>query len=250
MSVVAGRPTQLREFRLKGHTFQLNVTSQLFTPNATTRLFSKSVDIREGDIVFDIGSGVGPLGIWAAKCPSKRVYSVEIVPEQFELLNRNVTLNGVGEKIETFCGPFFEPIPDGIKADVIIADVSGIAEGPARALKWFPPGIPTGGKDGAEIICRVLDEAANYMADGARLYFPIAIGLSDHEKIMQFAHKKFGSLERVVDVHFPISQEDGDKFNENDWGCDCLFITPRENPTPQRAYTWQGQIYEATNPIS
>ena len=80
-----------KSFGLQNHDLELLVSeNELFMPNATTRLFSKAVHINSGDIVFDIGSGVGPLAIWAAKEPSSKVYAVEIVEEQCELLEKNI----------------------------------------------------------------------------------------------------------------------------------------------------------------
>src|SRR3989344_4229216 len=125
--------TVQKSFGLQNHDLELLVSeNKLFMPNATTRLFSKAVHINAGDVVFDIGSGVGPLAIWAAKEPSSQVYAVEIVEEQCELLRKNIIKNNVLDKVTVYHGKFFDPIPEGIKAGVIIADVSGIAEGPAR----------------------------------------------------------------------------------------------------------------------
>ena len=133
-----------KSFGLQNHDLELLVSeNELFMPNATTRLFSKAIRINSGDIVFDIGSGVGPLAIWAAKEQSSQVYAVEIVKEQCELLRQNVIKNEVSDKVKYYQGRFFDPIPKNVKANVIIADVSGIAEGPARVLGWYPPSIPT-----------------------------------------------------------------------------------------------------------
>jgi len=154
--------TETKTFNLREHEIELEVSPDyLFMPNATTVLFSRCVQINPNDLVFDIGSGLAPLAIWAAKMPSSKVYGVEIVPEQCELARRNVESHNLEEKIEIFEGSFFNPIPHGLKADVIIADVSGISEGPARALGWYPSEIPTGGYDGTGVIIPLLKQAQN-----------------------------------------------------------------------------------------
>ena len=96
----------------------------------------------------------------------------------------------------------FNPIPDGLSADVIIADVSGIADDAARASGWYPPRIPTGGHDGADNIVKVLETAGRRLKD--RLYFAIAVGLSNKERILDTASSNFGTLEKKAEKKFPL----------------------------------------------
>jgi len=239
--------SEIQSFQLKGSTIELYTSPDLFLPNATTRLFSKAVEIRPGDVVFDIGSGVGPLAIWAAKKPSKRVHAVEIVPEQCEFLRMNVELNQVEDKVEIYNGSLLEPIPLGTLADVLIADVSGIAERPARILGWYPSSIPSGGTDGTDTTIEVLEQAATYLAEGGRLYFPLAVGLADEKKIMDVARARFQKLDEKVSVRFPLSMEAGEAVLK---GAEpFIHLTKRPIPSPTRAFTWRGKIYEATEPI-
>ena len=171
------------------------------------------------------------------------MYAVEIVGAQYILLQENIENNGVAHKVSAYQGRFFEPIPPEIKADVIIADVSGIAEGPARALKWYPPEIPTGGEDGTEMIIPLLEQAGTYLAQGGRVYFPVAIDLSDSKKIMKVAEARFGRLEEMVEPNFTLTEEQ------------VLSLKPFESlpyvniGTKGSRSIWRGAIYKATNPI-
>lgn len=232
-----------KTFELQGDSITLKVAQdELFMPNATTKLFSRAVRIDSGDVVFDIGSGVGPLAIWAARRPSSRVYAVEIVPEQCELLRENVRSNGVESKVSIYEGRFFDPLPHDLRADVIIADVSGIAEGPARALGWYPPSIPTGGPNGTGVIIPMLEQSGRYLKPGGRLYFPVAIGLSDDEKIMDVARARFGKLELKESPNFPLTS---DQLRDLDQYRSLPFFKLTEKGTRT---VWEGRIYEATDP--
>ena len=236
--------TVQKSFGLQNHDLELLVSeNKLFMPNATTRLFSKAVHINSGDIVFDIGSGVGPLAIWAAKEPSSKVYAVEIVEEQCELLEKNILENNVSHKVKCYQGRFFDPIPKDVKADVIIADVSGIAEGPARALGWYPPSIPTGGQDGTGVIIPMLEQAGEYLQPQGRLYLPIAIGLSDDEKIMRVAKQRFGKLEIKENPRFPLEPNQLESLKQYKGILPFLKLGTRGSRT-----IWEGRIYEATEP--
>ena len=234
--------TAIKEFKLRNHTITLKVSEgRLFTLNAVTGLFAKVVDINPESIVFDIGSGVGPLAIWAAKESSKKVYAVEIVKAQYTVLQENIKDNNLAHKITAYHGEFFKPIPPEVKADVIIADVSGIAEGPARALGWYPPEIPTGGEDGTETIIPLLEQAGNYLAPGGRVYFPIAIDLSDSKKIMNIAEAKFGNLELMVNPDFPLTEQQVSSLKP--------FESPYVNIRKRGSrHIWRGAIYKATDP--
>ena len=47
--------SEMQSFQLKDSTIELYASPDLFLPNTTTRLFSKAIEIRPGDVVFDIG---------------------------------------------------------------------------------------------------------------------------------------------------------------------------------------------------
>ena len=234
--------TATHEFVLTRHTLALKVSEgSTFLPNASTKLFSKVVMIKPGDVVFDIGSGVGPLAIWAAQEPCAHVHAVEIVKEQNDLIMDNARMNGVGHKVTAYHGSLFDPIPPEIKADVIIADVSGIAEGPARALGWYPPGVPSGGEDGTDVIIQTLEQAGGRFRENGRLYFGVTTSLSDSAKIMDVARARFGGLERVLEVAFPLTPDQIRNLRQ----CKAPFICLANKGS---RVVWKAEIYKATQP--
>jgi methylase of polypeptide subunit release factors len=238
--------TKEKVFSLVRHQISLLVAeNELFMPNQTTRLFTKAVDITEGDIVFDIGSGVGPLAIWAGYEPSLNVYGVEIVPEQCHVARENIRRHHLQDKVQVYEGSMFEPLPAEVKeegADVIIADVSGISEQIARMLEWYPRRIPTGGRDGTEITKAVIDQARKYLRKGGRLYFPMA-GLSNYMSIIEKAKSSYNSLIERINVNFPLSKKQVEGIADDaDPGTYSL-------ETKGSRSTWKGWIIEATSPI-
>ena len=112
--------------------------------------FSRSVEIEPGSLVFDIGTGVGPLAIMAALAGADRVIAVDPVPLHCELARRNAVKYEVADRVTVYQGSYFEPFEleddlRGLRANVIIADVSGIPTRIAHALGWYPADVPTGG---------------------------------------------------------------------------------------------------------
>jgi len=54
----------------------------------------KGFEIREGDVVVDMGAHIGIFSVFASRLAGKgRVYSFEPTPENFELLEHNIKLN-------------------------------------------------------------------------------------------------------------------------------------------------------------
>jgi hypothetical protein len=181
--------------------------ANLFAPNAVTRLLGKIIEITADDIVLDLGSGVGPLAIWAALQHSKEVHAVELLSEHCALLKENLLLNQVEHKVRIHQGDLFSCLPSGFQADVIIADVSGIAEEAGRYMGWYPPRVPTAGPDGTAVIVPLLRQSRSYLAPGGRLYFPVGIGMADSDKILNTARACFRKVEVLSQADFPLTAE-------------------------------------------
>jgi methylase of polypeptide subunit release factors len=235
----------LQTFKLRGRTLDLYISpDSLFIPNAVTRLFSKVVAIEEGDTVFDIGTGVGVLAVWAALQPSAVVYAVDPVRQHCALVSENAERHHVAEKIHVCQGSLFDPLPADLRADVIVGDVSGIADAPGKALGWYSDEVPTGGGDGTEVVIQLLRTAGRRLAPGGKLYFPVAIGLSEDTRVTEVARQYFGSLKQVVDVWFPLSEQEYEI-------CTACLPEPMLSRLRRRGsrMAWNGHIYEATQPI-
>lgn len=239
----------VKEFALDGQNLVLTVAPEdFFIPNATTVRFSRAIPDVNGKVVFDIGTGVCPLGIWAGLEEAKEVHCVDPLDGHIALAQHNVKSYGLENVVHLYKGRFFSPLEGkGIKADIIIGDVSGIADIASKALGWYPPSVPTGGYDGTENLVTLLEQAGDFLADGGVLYFPTALDLSDYAKIMEAAERCFESVVPSFDRHvrFMLTGEQLRKLREGYNGDLPHFITPQKN---RQRYFWRGQIYAASNP--
>jgi methylase of polypeptide subunit release factors len=199
--------------RVTNPPLELITSDKAFRPNPVTVRFARVIRIEPGNTVFDVGTGIGPLAIKAAMEGAARVYAVDPVPLHCELARRNVAKYHLEDRVSVHQGRFFEPMEtdpalQGVKADVIIADVSGIAEGVSYALGWYSDEVPTGGPDGTDQIRTLLAAAADFLRPGGTLYFPIALDLSDGDRILAAAEELFESVENAFDkgcFEFPLS---------------------------------------------
>ena len=85
------------------------------TPTRTTKwrvdsLFDKEPvtiqwisEFKPDEVLFDIGANVGMYTIWAAKTRNVRVFSFEPEAQNFALLNRNIVMNGLGNRVKAYC---------------------------------------------------------------------------------------------------------------------------------------------------
>jgi FkbM family methyltransferase len=91
------------------------VTVVYATPNQHTRwrvdtLYTKEPDtlawiasFARDDVLVDVGANVGMYTVLAAKTRGARVYAFEPEAQNYALLNRNILLNGIGDRVKAFC---------------------------------------------------------------------------------------------------------------------------------------------------
>lgn len=240
------------ESRVYDPPLELYTSPQAFQPNPTTVRFARAMDVNPGDVVFDIGTGIGPLAISAALKGASVVHAVDPVPLHCELARKNVAKYNLQDKVHVHQGGFFEPFErdaklKNLRANVLLADVSGIAEGVSHALGWYSSEVPTGGYDGTRVLIRVLEEAGEYLADDGRVFFPVAVDLSDGDKVRRAAEAKFEVVENALRrefVEFPLSDEEVQAIDDAYEGNPPSFIKVQQGRRPH----WRGQIWVARRP--
>lgn len=60
-------------------------------------------ELAAGEVLIDVGANVGMYTIWAAKTRGARVFAFEPEAQNYALLNRNIALNGLGERVTAYC---------------------------------------------------------------------------------------------------------------------------------------------------
>lgn len=202
--------TMIRNFSMGGFNIELEVSDDAFQPTLTTKLMAKHLSIKEDSSVLDLGCGVGILGILAALRGATKVVAVDVMAEACGLAKLNALRNRVQDRLRVLCGSLFEPV-QAEKFDIILNDVSGVADEVARLSPWYPPSIPTGGVDGADVIVPMLLEAPRHLKPGGVLYFPTGT-ISNIARTLAAAKEAFGrNVELVDSIDVPFCAE----FNQN-----------------------------------
>jgi methylase of polypeptide subunit release factors len=187
----------------------VTTSPNVFYPTSTTVLLlhvvRKNVSAPPKKIL-DLGCGCGVVAITLAKlvAPEGSVYASDISSEAVQLARQNA--EACNAKVECRCGSLFEPWT-GMKFDLIVEDVSGMAEPIARISPWYPPQIHSdAGDDGTRWILDVLAQCGDFLAPGGRLFFPV-LTLSKEDKILEQARKHFRTVEHVDEQWYPLSEE-------------------------------------------
>lgn len=194
--------------RGQGLTVDFEVEEGVFVPTHTTQLLVRAACRalpREGKLL-DLGCGIGVCGLVLAKGGTCRppVYFSDLSEKAIELTRRNAQRLGVEAVVRQ--GSLFAPWA-GERFDAIVDDVSGVCEEIARISPWFPEGVECQtGRDGAGLICQVLEQAPRYLSSGGMLLFPV-LSLSDEGRILRAAESSFAEVTQVAEQSWFLPEE-------------------------------------------
>lgn len=195
-----------RGYAWKGRTgpFTLLVPPGVFTPSRTSLILADALAISSGDTVLDVGCGSGVLGFVAARLGAARVVGCDASAAAVQCARANSRDLGLADVTEFRAGSLLEPVTE-VRADVVIADVSGVPDVVARATGWFPGGRG-GGPTGSELPVRMLKQMAGHLAGAGRVYLPTGT-IQAEDRVLAAARNVFGSqLWPVAQRDFPLPQ--------------------------------------------
>lgn len=185
-----------------GGPFTLTVSPGVFTPSSTSRVLGDTIQIGPGDTVLDAGCGSGVLSFAAARMGAGRVVGCDVSQAAVDCANANAHQLGLADVTEFRCGSLFEPVSD-VRADIVIADISGVPDTIAAATGWFPDGRG-GGPTGAELPIAMLADIKNYVKPGGRVYLPTGT-LQDEPMVLRAARRVFGDdMRPLASRDFPL----------------------------------------------
>jgi len=191
-----------------GHPIKLHHEPDVFRPTLTTGFLTDHVDrsLLRGSTVLDLGCGTGPIAIALAMSGASKVYAVDLMARACELASRNAALNGVAHTVTVLRGDLFDPVAN-MQFDVIVDDVSGVAEEVARFSSWFPRAVPSGGPDGTSHTVRMLRDSPRFLRPGGYLLFPV-LSLSRFRQVLETASNVYGEgLQKIATKLVPFNAE-------------------------------------------
>ena len=190
-----------------GKELALMIAPGVFSPTQTTRLLIQAVQkvISTHMSLLDHGCGPGVVGLalHLQSLVKSPIYASDLSSAAVHCSRENFSVYQCSADVRE--GSLFEPWL-GKKFDVIVDDISGIAQDIAVISPWFN-GIPCEtGSDGTALVINVLRQASTYLNDGGRLFFPV-ISLSNVSLILKEAEKNFDKIEMVARQEWPMPLE-------------------------------------------
>ncbi len=143
------------------------VLDNVYRPAEDTFLLAENLPVEEGDVVLDMGTGCGILGIIAAK-KARRVVAVDVNPYAVQCARINAKFNHVSEKMDIRQGDLFEPLKEDEKFDVIIFNPPYLPSKADNQKAWIEKAW-TGGPAGRDVIDRFLSEVPSNLKKGGRI---------------------------------------------------------------------------------
>jgi len=143
------------------------VEKNVYEPAEDTFLLAENLVVDEHDVVLDIGTGCGILGILAAK-RARKVVAVDVNPYAVRCAEMNARLNDVMEKMDIRRGDLFEPIRKDEKFDVIIFNAPYLPSEAGEQKTWIGRAW-AGGPNGRQLIDRFTSQAPSYLKEGGRV---------------------------------------------------------------------------------
>ncbi|TAL72369.1 MAG: 50S ribosomal protein L3 N(5)-glutamine methyltransferase [Rhodanobacter sp.] len=135
--------------------------------------FTPWLDERHVEHALDLCTGSGCIGIAMAEYnPDWHVDLVDVSDDALALARENVALQGVGERVEVLKSDLFAAVR-GRRYDLIVSNPPYVTDAEYAALPGEYAHEPklglTSGADGLDICLRILDEAADLLADDGLL---------------------------------------------------------------------------------
>jgi release factor glutamine methyltransferase len=139
-------------------------------PKSGSLFFCRHLSAQPGERMLEIGAGLGLASVLAARAGA-RVVATDIVPAAVEAVRANATLNGV--TVDARLGDCYAPVRSDERFDLVCSNPPQMPTPPRRERADPLAAADNGGRDGWEILDRVIAGAPAHLAPGGRLVFTI-----------------------------------------------------------------------------
>lgn len=155
--------------------------------------------------ILDLGTGSGCLIMTALlECPNVTGSAVDISGAALTICEQNAQRLSVQDRLKTYQGSWFEPLPAGFAANVIISNPPYIPSQDIATLDktvkdYDPMQALDGGKDGLKYYNYILDNAAQYLSKHGLLIFELGAG--QHDDVLEYAtHQNWQHVKTYNDL--------------------------------------------------
>jgi release factor glutamine methyltransferase len=161
--------------------FTFHVSKNVYEPAEDTYLLAESLVVNQDDVVLDVGTGCGILGVLVAK-KAKKVVALDLNPHAVRCAQMNAERNSVADKMDTRLGNLFEPVMDDEKFNMIIFNTPYLPSKKSEQKAWIDRAW-AGGPSGREIIDQFISQAPQHLAEKGRIVMVQSTLSNVHETV-------------------------------------------------------------------
>ncbi len=104
LKVIAGKESLITLHKEFGISLEMDLSKVYFSPRLATERWKVAQEVKKGEKIIDMFSGVGPFSIMIAKhCEPEKIYAIDINPDAIKYMSSNIKRNKV-HNIEPICG--------------------------------------------------------------------------------------------------------------------------------------------------
>lgn len=173
---------------------ELEITRDVLVPRPETELLvDRARELRPARIL-DLGTGSGCVAIACAKqLADAAVTATDLSPAALEVAARNAARHGVADRIRFLEGDLFFALEPADLFDLIVSNPPYVAAGEAAGVAAHEPRLALyAGKQGLEVIGRLLAGAGGHLAAGGTLL--VEIGEDQEAAVRELAAAHFGHV--------------------------------------------------------
>lgn len=177
--------------------FKENLTSKILQKESLKILNRSKKNLN----ILELGCGNGNISNFLIKnCKNKnhKYFLSDISTDAIKAAKKNINKSNVTIKK----GSLYEPWKKN-KFDIIISDVSSIADDVAKYSDWYVGVKCDSGKDGLNNIKKILKETKNYLNKNGKILFPV-ISLCNVKKLKKLTLNEFQSIKYSSKNSWPL----------------------------------------------
>jgi release factor glutamine methyltransferase len=176
---------QTKRINFEGLSF--NINEDVYEPAEDSFLFAENLKVKRSDVVLDLGTGCGILGILAAK-QAAQVLAVDLNPYAIHCAKENARLNGVRSNIAFIQDDLFMAISEDAKFDLVTFNAPYLPSEDGEAKSWIGRSW-AGGVDGRQVVDRFISEVRTHLKPHGRVLLMQSTLTGVEETIGAFAKR-------------------------------------------------------------
>ncbi len=146
---------------------RFDVNDEVYEPAEDSFFFAENLNVKNGDLVLDLGTGCGILGILAAK-KTANVIAVDLNPYAVHCAEQNARLNGVLGKIDFIQADLFTALRYGVRFDLVLFNAPYLPSGEDETESWIGRSW-AGGANGRRVVDRFISQVETYLNPRGRV---------------------------------------------------------------------------------